>query len=393
MDFFNLLACPTCVVRVDHRGNELVCTKCGQIYPILSGVPVMLPGGRIPEIEHDAECVTQQSYYPWYHRLVMQSLLDEHKVLYVGSGNMALNDPCVIRMDIKITPHVDIVADAHALPFLPESFDYILSLAVFEHLRNPFQAADSMYNALKDGGYMFHDCNFVFAYHGYPHHYFNASLQGLEQVFAKFRLLQRGVAPYQMPSFSIQMLLLTYLKHTRARETEEGCRWVKTLEDVLALNLMWYDKYFDEAGALHVAAGTSVCAVKQKSSISTIIPAPIVRCWKESAELQRRFVDIVDLTQVDNILLWAKGEGRKQFPTIDAYFSNLTPYNKRGPDCPWDRSYVKNTPIEEPRFGAHPFAKQPILLKAKEDADPSTVAPLKRSFMKRFRAALHVLLG
>lgn len=46
----------------------------------------MLRGGVVPEIVHDAECVTQNEYYPWHHRLVMQSLLDNHVVLYVGSG-------------------------------------------------------------------------------------------------------------------------------------------------------------------------------------------------------------------------------------------------------------------------------------------------------------------
>jgi hypothetical protein len=332
----------------------------------------MLPGGVVPEIEHDAECVTQKEYYPWYHRLIMQSLLDNHVVLYVGSGNMALDDPCVIRMDIKLTPHVDIVADAHALPFLPESVDYILSLAVFEHLRNPFQAAESMYKTLKDGGYVFHDCNFVFAYHGYPHHYFNASLQGMEQVFSKFRLLQRGVAPYQMPSFSIQMLLLTYLTHTKARETEDGRRWVALLEEVIRQNSMWNDKYFDEPGALHVAAGTSICGLKQKTSSSTIIPNTIVDHWKEDLDLQKRFPDMVDLTNANNILTWARHEGRGKYRDIGVYLDTLKPYHKRGKDYPWNRSYIKNAPLEQPQFGAHPFAQPPAAVAKRQLSSATT---------------------
>ncbi|MCY3018658.1 MAG: class I SAM-dependent methyltransferase [Planctomycetota bacterium] len=322
----------------------------------------MLPGGGVPEIKHDVDCATQHQYYPWYHRLIMQSLLDDHVVLYVGSGNMALDDPCVIRMDIKLTPHVDIVADAHALPFLPESVDYIFSLAVIEHLRNPFQAAESMYTVLKDGGYIFHDCNFVFAYHGYPHHYFNASLQGMEQLFSRFRLLRRGVAPYQMPSFALTMMLSTYLKHTKARETAEGRKWVGFLEDAIRLNSAWYDRYFDEPGAPNVAAGTSICGVKQKTPESTIISEVIVRRWKDTPELQKRFPDPVDLTDIDNILVWARNEGRKEHAEIDEFLRSLTPYHKRGPGHPWDRSYVRNTPLEQPRFGADPEAKPPSTL-------------------------------
>jgi SAM-dependent methyltransferase len=78
-------------------------------------------------------------------------------------------------MDVAWSPYVDLVADAHALPFLPGSLDYIFSLAVVEHLRNPFLAAQSMVMALKDGGFIYHECNFVFAYHGYPHHYFKGA--------------------------------------------------------------------------------------------------------------------------------------------------------------------------------------------------------------------------
>jgi len=56
---------------------------------------------------------------------------------------MALDDPCIIRMDVTLSPYVDLVADAHYLPFLPESVDYIFSLAVFEQLHDPFLAAKS----------------------------------------------------------------------------------------------------------------------------------------------------------------------------------------------------------------------------------------------------------
>ena len=114
----------------------------------------MFPDGSIPEVRHESELLIRQSYDPWVHRVILQSLLDDQVILDIGSGNMALDDPCVIHMDVMLSPYVDIVADAHFLPFLPESIDYIFSLAVFEHLRNPFVAARSIYEVLKDGGYI-----------------------------------------------------------------------------------------------------------------------------------------------------------------------------------------------------------------------------------------------
>jgi len=50
-----------------------------------------------------------------------------------------------------LTPTSILVADAHALPFKDESVDYVLSLAVLEHLRNPFNAGQEMFRVLRRG--------------------------------------------------------------------------------------------------------------------------------------------------------------------------------------------------------------------------------------------------
>ena len=134
MSLYDILACPTCKVRVLKENETLRCPQCGQVYPVIDNVPVMFPDGRIPEIKHESELTVRQTYDPWVHRVILQSLLDHQVVLEVGSGNLALDDPCIIRMDVLLSPYVDLVADVHALPFLPESLDYIFSLAVVEHL-------------------------------------------------------------------------------------------------------------------------------------------------------------------------------------------------------------------------------------------------------------------
>jgi SAM-dependent methyltransferase len=49
----------------------------------------------------------------------------------------------------------DLLADAHALPFVDGSFDLVLSYAVFEHLHNPFIAAAEVARVLAPGGTFF----------------------------------------------------------------------------------------------------------------------------------------------------------------------------------------------------------------------------------------------
>lgn len=91
----------------------------------------MIPG-QVPSYEMQLN--TRDSYNPWIEHGVMRSLLDNQIVVDAGCGNMRLDDPCVIRMDISLTPFVDIVGDLHRLPFKAESIDFLFSLAVFEHL-------------------------------------------------------------------------------------------------------------------------------------------------------------------------------------------------------------------------------------------------------------------
>ena len=39
----DVLACPKCKGKVKERGMFLLCGKCGLAYPLLDGVPDMLP--------------------------------------------------------------------------------------------------------------------------------------------------------------------------------------------------------------------------------------------------------------------------------------------------------------------------------------------------------------
>ena len=223
---------------------------------------MLFPDGSVPAIQHEHELVVRLGYEPEQHRAIMQSLPASSIILDMGAGNMAVNLPNIIRIDVTLTPYVDVVGDSHALPFLPGVFDYILSLAVIEHLRQPFVAAQEMYDALRTGGYVYGDCNFVFHYHGFPHHYFNATQQGLEQVFARFTKLRSGVGPFQMPSFALRAVLATYRQELGFDGEPNVSEFQALLQEVLDHPLSTYDSRFSEEGALRVAAGTFYVGVK-----------------------------------------------------------------------------------------------------------------------------------
>jgi uncharacterized protein YbaR (Trm112 family) len=326
-NLFDLLACPVCKGDLSREDLSLACTHCGRKYPILDGVPILLPDPDLANVRHEGDLLLREKYNPWIERMIMQSLADDQVVLDAGCGNMLLDDPCLIRMDIQLTPYVDIVGDLHALPFKPASLDFIFSLAVFEHLRQPFQAAEEIYAALKPGGYVYAECNFVYAYHGFPHHYFNASIHGLRRIFSRFRELRCGVAPYQMPSFALENVLNSYKMLFKASTVTE-LMFLAALNGILQFPLRYYDRKFGQDTAYRVAAGDYYVGIKQPGGEETIIPPAVMEVYFRSPALQQRFPDPGNLAAPDNLLAWAKTEGRTQHPEIEVCFAGMTPFCK-----------------------------------------------------------------
>ena len=81
-----------------------------------------------------------------------------------------------------------------------------------------------------------------------------------------------------------------------------------------------------------------------------MIPEVVQSIWKQTAELQQRFPNILDLRTADNIMVWAKAEGRQQFKQIDDYFVNLVPFHKNDViDAHWIGVF-ELWPVIEPAF-------------------------------------------
>ncbi|HSF20304.1 MAG TPA: methyltransferase domain-containing protein [Vicinamibacteria bacterium] len=310
------------------------------------GVPILLTDPSDAELVHESELGVREGYDPWLHRMIIQSLNDDQVVLEFGSGNMSLDDPCIIRMDVKLTPHVDLVADLHSLPFKPGTIDFAFGLAVFEHLRQPFVAAEQLYDALRAGGYVYGECNFVFAYHGYPHHYFNASIHGLEQVFRNFTKLRLGIAPFQMPSFALENVIQTYVALFHA-DTKEEADLAERLNQILSFPLREYDSKFTPESAFRLAAGGYYLGIKQPTGSENVIPPPVWNVFLDTRELRDRFRRPLDLASPDNLMYWARSEGRQLYPEIARYYDRLQPFSKHA-DRPTDRKDIRGlTPIPD----------------------------------------------
>lgn len=118
------------------------------------------------------------------------------------------------NLNIGPFPNVDIVADAHRLPYADGAVDAIYCEAVLEHLYAPGRAVEEMHRVLKPGGKVFACTPFLQAYHGYPHHYQNFTVTGHQRLFSDhgFGVLEAGacVGPMYTWISLTQILLAEY---------------------------------------------------------------------------------------------------------------------------------------------------------------------------------------
>lgn len=114
-------------------------------------------------------------------------LIERHRdglILDCGAGKRAVYYENVVNFEIVAYASTDVRGVGEVLPFKDNSFDAVVSIAVLEHVKDPFRCAQEIARVLKPGGELICCVPFLQPYHGYPHHYYNMTHQGLINLFS-----------------------------------------------------------------------------------------------------------------------------------------------------------------------------------------------------------------
>ena len=189
------IVCPTCHTPLDDSllegsGSE-VCLNCKFEIKQLHGIPILrtneegeeldfLPVQKSLKLRDSAELKIP---------FVQEALKSKDLVLELGAGSDKCELPNLIKTDAFLySTDLDCLVDAHSMPFPDNTFGYVYSLAVFEHLHSPWVAAEEILRVLKPGGKVFVLTAFMQHMHGFPDHYFNMTTSGLERIFSLFEI-------------------------------------------------------------------------------------------------------------------------------------------------------------------------------------------------------------
>jgi SAM-dependent methyltransferase len=132
-------------------------------------------------------------------------------VIGLGGGMEGRGPRNIINLNIEKFEYVDLVADAHHIPLRGDSVDAVHCGAVFEHLRDPQNAASELFRVMKPGAIGFVGTPFMQPFHGYPSHFQNFTLIGHRRLFerAGFEILDSGVCTG--PAWTIAGLVLAFI--------------------------------------------------------------------------------------------------------------------------------------------------------------------------------------
>lgn len=199
-------------------------------------------------------------------------------LLNLGSGQRFLGEKIlkedqrtkILNLDMSRFATVDVLGDAHHLPFSQDVFHGVICQALLEHVYNPEHVVSEIFRVLKNDGFVYAEIPFLQGYHPTPHDYYRFTGEGIISLFSRFARVDSGVCVG--PSSTLSWILREYLTGLLTGFSEK-----KKLRGVAGFMTGWLTfpiKYLDfifskGAGAHRIASGFYFLGKKTDKAISS----------------------------------------------------------------------------------------------------------------------------
>lgn len=281
------LQCPCCSSALQRNGNELVCgnTDCAERYPIVDGVPVLINednstlaletyrqgrgdtiyfgrgslkhriANRLPEIGRNWKAA--KNYGKFVDLLTTRPIRPTILIIgagVIGKGFDAVADHTAVDFvysDIAITPLVQVVVDAHDIPFEDNTFDGVIAQAVLEHVADPARCVAEIHRVLRPDGMVYAEIPFMQQVHGGGVDFTRFTHLGIRRLFRNFAEVDSGACcgPGMALAWSIQYFWLSFTVNPLIRSIIRG------IATVTLFPLKYIDPWLiDRPGGLDAAS-------------------------------------------------------------------------------------------------------------------------------------------
>jgi SAM-dependent methyltransferase len=283
------LRCPTCKSGSLALAESLICQACETIYPVAGGVPVLINDGNSvfarADYQPGATAFRGDAYGKStdavpsglrgaYHKCagyllnfaISRSHLDAEKalkriqgrvlqprILVIGAGDENYIGPGQFTYtDVAFSKKAMMICDAHDLPFVDEYFDFVIAVAVLEHVADPNRCADEIWRVLKPGACVYAATPFLQAVHMGAYDFTRFTYLGHRRLFRRFDDEESGMAlgPGAALAWSVQYFMTSLTDHKMLKAA------LRLLSLVISLPLKLADYITrSKASAMDGAAG------------------------------------------------------------------------------------------------------------------------------------------
>jgi SAM-dependent methyltransferase len=231
-DLRAILVCAECRGLLQWQSADCACLACGTSFPIVDGVPVLVPTASRESLRADASLAEntrlkqELAKWPglaWFVKRARPPLPYDLKGRWIGQRAFAMavrkNSPAplvldlgagnkpdalrgldeelrlgLIRTDIFPSNALHFASDAHRIPVADNSLDGVVFQGVVEHVAKPWVIAAEIMRVLKPGGVVYCEAPFMQWYHEDPKDYYRFTEDGLKMLFDGCETVQSGVA-------------------------------------------------------------------------------------------------------------------------------------------------------------------------------------------------------